>query len=213
VGNSSIIPTFCNNPKPITWNIQGHDFEMGEKLDLTNLEEIKRLTKLVEAHSDRPLNITLIHLAAIKIDELAVFVNEDNWDKVFDVNTKGAFFLTQSLLPIMLKEKWGRIIFITSSGLCDIGTSTYSASKGALIFLSKTLAREYGGHGITSNVIQLGYYRTGLWDKLKEEKQIELLSQIPSKELGNTKNIVNAIDMIIKSDYINGSEVIIDGGI
>ena len=152
-------------------------------------------------------------MAGLKIDELAVFCNEDNWDKVFNTNTKGAFFLTQALLGVMCKEKWGRIIWIVSSGLGNTGTLTYTASKYALIGMSSVLAREYAKFGITSNVLQLGYYDTGMYQKLPEAKQVQLLNQIPSKKLGNVSNIVNAVEMIIKSDYLNGSVINLDGGI
>lgn len=181
--------------------------ENGYKLNLENLEEIKKFAKQPLSH------ITLIHLAALKIDELAVFCNEENWDKVMNVNLKGNFLLTKELLNIMTKEKWGRIIHIISSGLGDVGTLVYSTSKFALVGMSQVLAREYAKFGITSNVLQLGYFETGMWHKLKDEKKIELLNQIPSKELGNVQNIVNAIEFIIKSDYLNGSVIQLDGGI
>ena len=179
----------------------------GYKVDLTNPQEIKEFAKQPLTH------ITLIHLAALKIDELAVFCNEANWDKVMDINLKGNFLLTKELLNIMTKEKWGRIIHVISSGLGDVGTLTYSASKFALVGMSQTLAREYAKFGITSNVLQLGYFRTGMWNRLKDEKKIELLEQIPSKELGDVQNIVNAIEFLMKSDYVNGAVLPIDGGI
>ena len=179
----------------------------GYKVDLTNPKEIKEFAKGLSG------KITLVHLAGLKIDELAVFCNEENWDKVMDVNLKGNFLLTKALLTIMTKEKWGRIIHIISSGLGDVGTLTYSTSKFALVGMSQVLAREYVRYGITSNVLQLGYFETGMWHKLKDEKKIELLNQIPNKELGNPQNIVNAIDFIIKSEYVNGSVIQLDGGI
>lgn len=181
--------------------------EDGYKLDISNPDEIREFAK-------QPLSkITLIHLAAIKLDELAVCCDEGNWDKVMDVNLRGNFLLTKALLGIMLKEKWGRIIHVISSGLGDVGTLTYSASKFALIGMSKVLAREYAKYGVTSNVLQFGYFETGMWDKLTDEKKIELLDEVPNKELGSVQNIVNAIEFIIKSDYLNGSIVTLDGGI
>jgi len=181
--------------------------EGGYKIDLGNIDEVKEFSK--QALS----KITLVHLAALKIDELTVFCNETNWDKVMDVNLKGNFLLTKELLNIMIRQKWGRIIHVISSGLGDVGTLTYSASKFALIGMSKVLAREYAKFGITSNVLQLGYFRTGMWNKLSDEKKVELLDEVPNKELGDTQNIVNAIEFIIKSDYVNGSIITLDGGI
>ena len=191
-------------------NIHEPAFADGEKLDITNIQEIK---KFVDKNKKELSHITLIHLAAVKIDELAVFCNEINWDKVMDVNLKGAFFLTRELLPIMTKEKWGRIIFIISAGLGDVGTLTYSTSKFGLLGMSEVLSKEYARFGITSNILQLGYFDAGLYKKLPEDKQKELLEQIPSRKLGDPINIVNAIEFIIKSDFVNGAILNIDGGI
>lgn len=178
------------------------------KVDITNSEAIKLFIA-----GYKPNKITLIHLAAVKIDELAVFVNESNWDKVFNVNVKGAFFLTKELLPIMMREKWGRILFVISSGLLDLGTVTYSASKYGIIGLSGVLSREYARYGITSNILQLGYFPTGLWNSLPQAKKDELQNEIPSKQLGNPKDIVNAIKMIIDSPFVNGAVINVDGGV
>lgn len=186
----------------------GHKGSRCYKIDITNKEEIKLFIDVI-----KPKEITLIHLAALKVDNLALNVTEEEWDKVVAVNLKGAFFLTQALIPKMMEEKWGRIIWITSSGIGDIGTITYSLTKSALMSLSKVFSKEYARYGITSNVLKLGYFETGLWLQLTKEKQEELLKQIPSKKLGHPQNIVNVIKMIIDSDYINGSEVKIDGGI
>ena len=184
--------------------------EFDNKVDLTNIDSIKRFT---EYWKEKLYNITVIHLAAVKIDELAVFVNEDNWDKVMDINLKGNFLLTKELIPIMMKEKWGRIIHIISSGLGDVGTLTYSTSKFGLLGMSEVLSREYARYGITSNVLQLGYFQTGIWEKLSQVKKDELLNQIPSKQLGDPQNIVNAVKFIIDSPFVNGSVINVDGGV
>lgn len=157
--------------------------------------------------------ITLIHLAAVKIDALALNYSASDWDNVMSVNLRGNFLLTQALLPIMISERWGRIIHITSRGTGDTGTIGYSASKAGLIGMSRVLAKEYARHGITSNVLNLGYFETGLYVKLSEGKKKELINQIPSKKLGDVSNIVNAVDFLIKSNYVNGSVINIDGGI
>ncbi len=180
------------------------------KMDITKNEEIK---KFVETQKDILKHISLIHLAAVKIDELAVVIDEKNWDKVMNVNLKGAFFLTKALLPIMMGEKWGRIIFVISSGLGDVGTLTYSTSKFGLLGMSEVFAKEYARYHITSNVLQLGYFETGLWSTLSQTKQQELLNQIPSKKLGDTQSIVNAIKFIIDSPFANGGVYNIDGGV
>lgn len=184
--------------------------EFDNKVNLEDLESIKRY---IEYWKDKLNHITLIHLAAVKIDETARYVSEASWDKVFNVNIKGAFFLSQFLLPIMTTEKWGRIIWVISSGLGDIGTTTYSATKFGLLGISEVLSKEYARFGITSNILQLGYFPTGMYTSLSPTKKQQLLDQIPSGELGDPKNIVNAIKMIIDSDFVNGSVINIDGGV
>ena len=96
-----------------------------------------------------------MHFAAIKKDELAVNISSNDWDNIFDVNVKGAFLLTKHILKIMMEERWGRVIFISSKGseAGDSGTTAYSSSKMALMGISRTLSKEYALFGITSNVI------------------------------------------------------------
>ena len=182
----------------------------GYKINLSNPQEIHHF---VEVNKMILTKLTVIHLAAVKIDELAVACDEGNWDKVMDVNLKGNFLLTKELLQIMLKEKWGRIIHIISSGLGDVGTLTYSTSKFGLLGMSEVLSKEYARYGITSNVLQLGYFQTGMWNKLTQEKKDELLDQIPSRKLGDPLNIVSAVKFLIDSPYVNGAVINIDGGI
>ena len=93
------------------------------------------------------------------------------------------------------------------------GTLTYSTSKFGLLGMNEVLSREYARYGITSNVLQLGYFETGLWEKLSQPKKDELLNQIPSKKLADPLNIVNAVKYLIDSPFVNGSVLTIDGGI
>lgn len=158
-----------------------------------------------------PTRITLIHMAASKLDGLVVNYEEESWDTMVKTNLKGNFLLTKALLPTMLADKFGRIIHITSSGLFDVGTYAYSATKCALLGMSKTLGKEYAKWGITSNVLSLGYFDAGLYRRLSDTKKLQLIGQIPSKKLGNVSNIVNAVEFIMKSEFVNGSVVAIDG--
>jgi 3-oxoacyl-[acyl-carrier protein] reductase len=115
----------------------------------------------------------------------------------------------------MIENNWGRIIHISSIAgyLGAVGTIPYGLSKTSLIGMSRGLAKEYAKFNITSNILDLGYFETGLFNKLKDEIKKQLLSQIPSKKLGNIKNIVNCINFLIKSEYVNGTKINIDGGI
>ena len=132
---------------------------------------------------------------------------------VMQVNLKGNFLLTQGLLPQMIQEKCGRIIHISSViGMSGrVGTVAYSASKTALLGMSRVLASEYGRFNITSNILNLGYFESGLADTLKGDVKKEVLSRIPSKSFGKISDIANAVEFLIKTGYVNGSVITIDG--
>lgn len=183
-----------------------------EKLDLLDREKIEAF---VSANKSKLSQITLVHGAAITIDELAMKYKEDAWDQVMGVNLKGNFLLTQALLPRMLEEKWGRIINLSSiRGMRGAkGAIAYSTSKSALLGMSKTLAMEYGQFNITSNILSLGYFQNGLMAKISADLQEQMKKEIPSGKFGDTRNIAHAIEFLIKSEYSNGAVINIDGGI
>ncbi len=183
-----------------------------EKINLESSEEIKLFSKNWGPKLSR---ITLIHAAAVKIDRLVTDFTTANWDCVMGVNMKGNFLITQAFLPFMVKEEWGRIIHISSLGGIQgrPGTLAYSASKASLFGISNVLAKEYARFNITSNVLVLGYFETGLFNELKDTEKKRILDRIPSKSLGNISNIAHAVDFLIKSEYVNGSTINIDGGV
>ena len=153
-------------------------------------------------------------MSAKKIDSLLVNHDLDLWDESMSINLNSPFYFAKLLVPLMINNKWGRFMFVTSTGGMrgDIGTVSYSTSKTGLLGLSRVISKEYSKFNITSNVISLGTFDTGLFHNLSEKKRKEILETIPSKSAGDVDNIVNAIDFIIKSDYVNGSIINIDGG-
>jgi 3-oxoacyl-[acyl-carrier protein] reductase len=181
-------------------------------VNLSSEEEVKNFCTTLKETSQR---ITLIHGAALSIDGIAAQFSIDSWDAVMDVNLRGNFLLTRELLLKMIEQKWGRVIHLSSvAGLRGApGTIAYSAAKTGLLGMSRVLSREYARFGITSNVIALGYFSTGLIETLDEKNRKKILEEIPSKELGNPTNIVDAIEFLMKSEYTNGSVINIDGGI
>ena len=115
----------------------------------------------------------------------------------------------------MISEKWGRVIHLSSvAGIRGMqGTLAYSTAKTGLLGMSRVLAREHARFGITSNVLVLGYFNTGLIETLSDKIRNAIIEEIPSKKLGEPSNIVNAVEYIIKSEYTNGSVLNIDGPI
>jgi len=182
------------------------------KLNISSEQEVKKFSALIRKDLK---NITLIHAAALSRDALAAQLGVDEWDQVMDVSLRGNFLITRELLAPMINEKWGRIIHMSSvAGMRGVpGTLAYSAAKTGLLGMSRVLAREYARFNITSNVLVLGYFNTGLIETLSEKAEKAIIEDIPSKKLGNPSNIVNAIEYLIKSDYTSGSVLNIDGAI
>lgn len=183
------------------------------QMDLTSEQEVN---VFVGSLKGRLQQITLIHAAALaRQSNLAVQFKTEDWDQVMSVNLRGNFLLTRALLMPMLKEKWGRIIHFSSAAGTHVapGTFAYSTSKTALLGMSRVLATEYAQFGITSNVLINGYFDTGMYQALSEKVRNKLIESIPSKKLGDTKNIVNAIEFLMKSEFVNGSAINIDGGL
>jgi 3-oxoacyl-[acyl-carrier protein] reductase len=181
------------------------------QMNLCNENEIDSFLKKM---SSKLSKITIVHAAAISIDKLAAQLSVDDWDLVLNINLKGNFLLSKKLLKIMIHDKWGRIIHISSVAGNDgaTGTLAYSTSKTGLNGMSRVFAKEYGRFGITSNVIIPGFLNTGLINSLAEVTKNEILKRIPSNQFGDPRNIVNAVEFLIKSEYVNGASINIDGG-
>ena len=132
-----------------------------------------------------------------------------------NVNLRAVFLLNKLLVKKMIDDNWGRIIHLSSiaSTRGVPGTVAYSASKSALSGLSRVFAKEYARFGITSNVISLGYFDSGLIETLSDKMKEKIMKELPSGKLGNCINIANAINFLINSDYVNGSVLSIDGGL
>jgi NAD(P)-dependent dehydrogenase (short-subunit alcohol dehydrogenase family) len=183
-----------------------------EQLDISDLSQVELFVKKWE---HKLKDVTLIHFAAIKIDGLVLEYKVSDWDNVFNINLRANFILTKAILPLMVKNNWGRVIHVSSSGGMDgdIGTISYSSSKSALIGMSSVLAKEYARFNISSNVLALGTFDTGMFSDLSDKQKDNIFNKIPSRKFGSTSDIFNAINFIIKSDYVTSSVINIDGGI
>ena len=182
------------------------------QLDLLSEEQVR---KFVASMGKLLKQITVVHAAAVKIDGLAAKYSTQDWETVMDVNLRGNFFLTRELLTPMISDKWGRVVHLSAvAGMrAAIGSLAYSTSKTGLLGMSRALAQEYARFGITSNVLVLGYFNAGMYTSLNATIQGNLLNLIPSGQLGDPINIVNAVDFLIKSNFVNGTSIHIDGGV
>jgi len=183
------------------------------KLDLEDFK-ISDLVKNNFAKKIKNQKLSLINFASIKIDKLSLFINDNELNKTLNINFISFFKIIKFILPGMIEKKWGRVISISSTGGMrgDKGTFLYTSSKHASLGMIKSMSKEYGKYNITFNTINLGNFNYGLFKKLSKNKKQKILSSIPSNKTGDIKNIQNAINFIIKSNYVNNSEISIDGG-
>jgi|TARA_B100000315_G_scaffold134494_1_gene123952 3-oxoacyl-[acyl-carrier protein] reductase len=182
-----------------------------EKINLIDLTKIK---KFIKKYNKKLNNLALIHCAAYKEDQLAINTDLKNWNQTIDINLTGSFLITREILKLMIKNNYGRIIFFSSSGALQgaRGTSSYTASKAGIIGLSKVISKEYAQFNVTSNVLNLGAFDTGLYKKLNQSLKKKILSTIPSKKLGRLNNISNSIKFLIESEFVNGAVIDVNGG-
>ena len=158
----------------------------------------------------------LINNAGITQDNLAIRMSLDEWKKVIDVNLTSTFLLSKFAIKKMLKNKYGKIINITSvvGHTGNLGQANYTASKAGIIAMSKSLAIEYAKKNININCISPGFIKTAMTDKLDEKFKEIILSKIPSARLGEPEDIANAVLFLAsnQSDYINGETLHVNGG-
>ncbi len=158
----------------------------------------------------------LVNNAGITKDGLLLRMKPENWLSVINTNLNAAFYCTQLAIKDMSKARYGRIINISSVvGLIgNAGQCNYSASKAGIIGLTKSVAREYAGYGITANAIAPGFIDTGMTDILKQEVKESILKNIPVGRIGKPEEVARAVMFFAdeKSAYITGQVLAVDGG-
>jgi len=156
----------------------------------------------------------LINNAGIHNDKVVSKMKHDEWNSVIGTNLNGTFNFSKAVLPIMKKQKFGRIINISSFAAFRgiSGASNYVASKAGIIGFSKSLAKEVAKDNITVNVIAPGYFDIGIFYDIPEKIRKNILQNIPAKRLGNPEEISELIKILISSDYLTGQVFTLDGG-
>jgi len=159
----------------------------------------------------------LINNAGITKDNILPRMKETEWNEVIQTNLTGSFYTSQRAIKNMIKNKWGRIIFISSvvgmSG--NQGQSNYAASKAGIIGLSKSISKEVGSRNITSNVIAPGYIESDMTSFLDDENRNKIIEQLSIKRIGKPEDISNIVSFLCKdeSEYITGQVIPVDGGL
>ena len=159
----------------------------------------------------------LINNAGITRDGLLVRMDEDVYDTVIRINQKSVFNMTKLCGAVMMRQKSGRIVNLASvAGLYgNPGQMNYSASKGAIIAMTKTTAKELGSRGVTCNAVAPGFIQTPMTDKLTEEQKQAILGQIAMKRYGQPEEIAGVVSFLCSDDasYVTGQVVEISGGL
>jgi 3-oxoacyl-[acyl-carrier protein] reductase len=184
-------------------------------LDLANTDSIKeafaRTTK-----DFGPVSI-LVNNAGIAKDGLALRMKKEDWDAVIATNLTGSFLVIQQVLQGMLRERWGRIINISSivGEMGNPGQANYVASKAGLIGLTKALAQEMGSRNITVNAVAPGFIETDMITKLSQELKDNMLGHVPLKRIGRPEDVAAAVRFLASEEagYITGHVLDVNGGL
>jgi len=158
----------------------------------------------------------LVNNAGITRDGLAVRMKAADWDAVLRTNLDGTFQAIQQVLPGMMRNRWGRIINISSvvGQAGSAGQVNYAASKAGLIGMTKSLAQEVGSRGITVNVVSPGYIATDMTKDLPEERKQKILAAIPLQRIGTPEDVAAAVGFLASEEagYITGHVLAVNGG-
>jgi len=183
--------------------------------ELTDPDSVNAAFDAVEAENG-PVEIVVAN-AGITRDTLLLRMSEEDWDAVIQTNLTGSFRVAKRAAKGMLRLRRGRIIFVSSvvGMLGSPGQVNYAASKSGLVGMARSLARELGSRGITSNVVAPGFIETDMTAVLPEEQQQAYRDQIPLARMGSTAEIANAVTWLASDDagYVTGALIPVDGGL
>ncbi len=184
-------------------------------IDISKKDSIDNAFTMIE-NSYSQVDI-LVNNGGITADNIMPRMKVEQWENVINTNLSGSFYTSQRAAKNMIKNKWGRIIFISSVvGLSgNQGQSNYAASKAGLIGLSKSISKELGSRNITSNVIAPGYIDTDMTSFLNDEKKEIIIEQLSIKRIGKPEDIANLVAFLCQdeSEYITGQVIPVDGGL
>ena len=181
------------------------------------LEEHAKIEDFInEVHKNLNGLDVLINNAGITLDNISLRLTEENWKKVLDINLTSTFLMCKYSIKKMLKNKYGKIINITSivGHTGNLGQTNYAASKAGILAFSKSLALEYAKKNININCVSPGFIKTEMTDKINEEFKKILISKIPSGDLGLGEDVSNCVAFLASdmSKYIHGETIHVNGG-
>lgn len=182
--------------------------------DVADEVDVKEMFDQIVSWSSPPM--VLVNNAGVNRDGLTVKYPRADFERILEVNVTGSFLCSRAALSGMMRARWGRIVMVSSVlGLRgNAGQAAYSASKSALLGLTRSLAREYGSRGITVNAVCPGYIHTDMTASLSQKARGRLLDEIPAGRLGTLDEVAAAIRFLVgeRASYVNGAVLSIDGG-
>lgn len=185
------------------------------KADLSDSQQVSNFVVMVLANFEK-IDV-LINNAGLSKNGMSWKLGVQDFQEVIAVNLTAPFLLMHGFLPTMRQQNYGRIISISSvvaqTGVP--GTSAYAASKAGLLGLTKTIAKEVAGNGITVNALALGYFDKGMISEVSPEMQAKIIEQIPLKKLGSVSTILATIDWLLSEEaaYVTGQTISLNGGL
>jgi 3-oxoacyl-[acyl-carrier protein] reductase len=184
------------------------------KMDVANEDDVKNAIKAAIAQFGK-VDI-LVNNAGITRDTLAMRMKRADWDEVIDTNLTGPFIATQAVTSSMLKQRWGRIINISSifGQMGQIGQANYAASKAGLIGLTKAMARELASRSITVNAVAPGWIETAMTAELSQDLRDQVIKMVPLGRPGTDMEVAHAVRFLASDDaaYITGQVINVNGG-
>jgi 3-oxoacyl-[acyl-carrier protein] reductase len=183
--------------------------------DITDTASVDEAVGTVETELG-PVEV-LVANAGVNDDKLLLQMDEESFGRVVDTNLVGSFRVVRRALPKMLRARKGRVIFISSvvalSG--SAGQANYAASKAGLIGFARSLAREIAGRNITVNVIAPGFIETDMTARLSEERQADIMAQVPLRRFGSAAEVAGVVRWLASDEagYVTGAVVPVDGGL
>lgn len=184
------------------------------KCDVASMESV---TSMVNAVMEKWGRVdVLVNNAGQTADGLLMRMSEEDFDKIINVNLKGTFNCVKAVTSIMMKQRYGRIVNLSSVvGVTgNAGQANYAASKAGIIGFTKSVAKELASRGITANCVAPGYVETDMTEVLSDKIKEAILAQIPMKRCADPKEIASVIGFLIseKANYITGQVINVDGG-
>ena len=198
----------------VTEALAGVENCRGRRLDVTDGAAVIALIESITT-SYGGLQV-LVNNAGITRDNLAMRMKDEEWDAVMDANLKGVFRMSRAVMRTMMKQRYGRIVNITSvvgaSG--NPGQANYAATKAGVAGMTRALARELGSRNITVNCVAPGFIETDMTASLQEDQQKALLGQIPLGHLGKPTDVAHAVAYLAspQASYVTGQELHVNGG-